>query len=682
MPNRGFSSFSFMIYVNVVVDQASIFTDQLFTYQWSGEALAVGTKVMVPFGKGDTLRVAYVVKVLRDCPEELKAIKAVDRVEEVGCLSQEMIHTALWMKQRYACKYIEGLRLFLPAGKPPRRGLRKAPYEDLVVEEETSLIQANEEQQQAIDTITEAVTKETREIFLLHGITGSGKTEVYLQTVAETLEQGKTALVLVPEIALTNQLIYRFMQRLGKANLALLHSRLTPGQRHDQWRKIRNKEVKVVIGARSAVFAPLEHIGLVILDEEHESTYKSDQSPKYETLEMALKRARAYGGSVVLGSATPSVVSYYRSEVGIYKRLTLSQRYNQVPLPRVDIVDMKKELRKGNPHPLSQPLVSAMEETLEEGKQVILLLNRRGYFPYVLCNHCGHVFHCPHCEISLTYHKSNHRLCCHYCGYQEVSPTSCPHCGEEVIAYEGIGTERLEEWLEQHFPQVPLDRLDLDTSKQKGAVDRILSRFEKKETRILLGTQLVAKGLDFKDVGLVGIVSGDTGLYFPDFRSTERTFQLIMQAAGRAGRGREKGRVIVQTHSPDHYAILAGSHQDYWEFYQQEIQLRKWGNYPPYRDILQLVFSGKSENILIETVKKWEGLLKREIGRASERLIGGPIRAPGQSRDFRMALIIKSTREHRAAYMKIIGMIKEEEKKSRGKYRMVVDINPYSLWRN
>ncbi|MEG0157393.1 MAG: primosomal protein N', partial [Anaerovoracaceae bacterium] len=490
-------------------------------------------------------------------------------------------------------------------------------------------------------------------------------------------------IMLVPEISLTKQIIDRFIGRFGGENIAILHSRLSLGERYDEWKRIRSGKVKIVIGARSAIFAPLTNIGLIILDEEHEATYKSDMSPKYETVELAIKRARAFGGTVILGSATPSVVSYHRSEEGIYHRLSLATRYNAVDLPEVDIVDMREELRDGNKNIFSKKLYQGVEESLAAGKQVILFLNRRGYSTFVSCRECGYVMTCPKCGITLTYHKGKAQCACHYCGLTLPVPTLCPECGSKYIRYFGTGTEKLEETVAELFPGRTIARLDLDTISKKGAAEKILSAFEAGKTDILTGTQIVAKGLDFKNVGLVGIISADISLNIPDYRSAERTFQLITQAAGRAGRGTERGKVVIQTYTPENYAIKAAARQDYLAFYQQEIQMRELLDYPPYSDLIQLVVSSKNEREAHEGAKYWENQLRNLIEGAEHQILPAkPIKITLDKEVFKEAVLIKSPRGERNKYMGALKAIKEAQKGNKLNYSVAVDVNPYSLWRS
>ncbi len=450
-------------YINVVINHNSRHTDTYYTYACH-EEIKVGDIVEVPFNRGNKVKTAYVFEtdVTPDC--SLSSIKEISGKNPHISLSEEMIETCIWMKRRYGIKYVDAVRCFVPNGKIAREGREKEPYRDSAGEEQH--IQAlTEEQALAVETVTEAVEANRQENFLLHGVTGSGKTEVYMQVIARALSLGKTAVMLVPEIALTKQVTERFIARFGKKNIAVLHSKLTQRERFDEWMRIQSGQASIVIGARLGVFAPLANIGVIIMDEEHEATYKSDMTPKYDTVDIALKRLMYYSGVLVMGSATPSVVSYQRAREGIYRLIELKERYNSNPLPKVELVDMRDELRAGNRTIFSDRLYREIEKTLEKGQQIILFLNRRGYSTFVSCRECGQVMSCPECSISLTYHKKENAGVCHYCGKRFAIPESCPECGSKYIKYFGAGTEKVEEFIHQLFPAAAVARLDLDTAK-------------------------------------------------------------------------------------------------------------------------------------------------------------------------------------------------------------------------
>ena len=464
----------------------------------------------------------------------------------------------------------------------------------------------------------------------------------------------------------------------------MLHSRLSLGERYDQWKKIRDGGVDIVIGARSAVFAPLEHLGLIVVDEEHESTYKSDHTPKYDTVEVAVKRLQDKDsrGVLILGSATPSVATYRRSEEGIYRLIKLTERYNKVSMPEVTVTDMRDELRSGNTSVISGRLYQSMKEQLGAGKQVMLFLNRRGYSTFISCRECGYVAKCPTCGLSLTYHKKNGSAVCHYCGYQTAAISSCPDCGSRYVKYFGSGTEKVEETVSAMFPEYSTERLDLDSVRKKGELERRLRAFQKGKTDILIGTQLIAKGLDFKNVGLVGIISADVALNIPDFRSPERALQLIIQAAGRAGRGDEKGKVVIQTYSPEHYAVAFAAAQDYEGFYKTEIQLRKYMGYPPFSDMFQILFTSADQQEALRGAQSWHDRLMKALPEGEKNNIFRPQEAYMSKikEKYRYSMLIKCPKGRRREYSDIINSIKEEDKKDRKKnYTAVTDINPYSF---
>ncbi|MFC2662170.1 MAG: primosomal protein N', partial [Eubacterium sp.] len=536
-------------YVNLILDQNSWHTDAEFTYA-AEEDVRVGDLAEVPFGKGNRLKRALVTETGVLPSEEIdpSKIKEIASVDPQVRLNEEMVRTMQWMRQRYGIKYYDALHCFIPPGKPARPGKSKRPYAKTKAEvQEVEAL--TDEQAAAVGRIEDSMNQEKGEIFLLHGVTSSGKTEVYMRVIQHALDMGKTAILLVPEIALTEQIVRRLLGRFDREEIAVLHSKLTRRERFDEWMRLRNGEAHIAVGARIGVFAPLENIGVIILDEEHESTYKSDQTPKYETVDVAVKRLMYTKGVLVLGSATPSVVSYERAREGLYTLIELKKRYNRTPLPLVEMVDMRKELRSGNTGIFSRRLLSSMKGALASGKQVILFQNRRGYSTFISCRDCGEALRCPDCGISLVYHKHEHAAVCHYCGRKFPLPEKCPSCGSRRIKYFGVGTEQVEEIAAKEFPEARIERLDLDTAKNRTEINRIIRSFSKGETNILIGTQLIAKGLDFRNVGLVGVISADVSLNIPDYRSTERTFQLVTQVAGRAGRGSEQGLVIVQSYT-------------------------------------------------------------------------------------------------------------------------------------
>ncbi len=669
-----------MKYINVVVDNNSRHTDGYYTYG-TEENLRVGQRVVISFGKGARLKHGYVfqTQVVPDCP--LNKIKEVKEVDKDVWLSEEMISTIKWMKARYGIKYLDGIKCFVPNGKLAKEGKEKEPYKDLDGEN-TNIKELTQEQSQAVSKISQAIINNKQENFLIHGVTSSGKTEVYIQLIKQTLNQGKTAIMLVPEIALTKQIIDRFITRFGKDNIAVLHSKLTKRERFDEWMRIRRGEAKVVIGARLGVFAPLENIGIIVLDEEHEATYKSDQIPKYETVDVALKRLMYYNGVLVLGSATPSVVSYKRAKDGIYNLVELKNRYNKTPLPDIELIDMKQELKNGNRTIFSKKLYDEIEANLKAKRQIILFLNRRGYSTYILCKDCGEPLKCPDCGITLTYHKGENAGVCHYCGRRFKPRKDCPNCKSDRLLYLGMGTEKVEESVSEFFKDAKIERFDLDTAKNKKSIERIINNFAKGKTDILIGTQLVAKGLDFKNVGLVGVISADTTLNIPDFRSSERTFQLVTQVAGRAGRGNEKGKVIVQSFTPENFALMAAKHHNYTEFFDQEIRIRGFMNYPPFSDLIMVLFTSKDKELANEIALELKTYLSRCNIEEDDKNIFNPKLSEGfiGNESYRYYVLIKSPKGLRNKYVFYIDSFGRQILEKGVNCTVTIDVNPYSIY--
>ncbi len=476
----------------------------------------------------------------------------------------------------------------------------------------TPVYELTEAQAHAADEIKAASERGEGDVLLLYGVTGSGKTEVYLKAIEDCLSTGRQAIVLVPEISLTPQTVGRFSDRFGD-RIAVLHSRLSAGERFDEWRRIRLGLADIVIGARSAVFAPVERLGLIIIDEEHESSYQSETQPRYLAGEIAARRVKTAGGALVLGSATPSLLSYSRALGGKYKLLTLPDRVAGRPLPAVEIVNMRDELLMGNNSIFSDKLAERLSECLAAGQQAMLFINRRGYATFVSCRSCGYVLKCDNCDISMTYHKTESRTRCHYCGAVKPLPKECPNCKKPFIKQFGIGTEQVEEAVHKLFPAVRTLRMDTDTMREKGSYEKLLSAFQRKEAQVLIGTQMIAKGHDFPNVTLVGIVAADTTLNLPDYRAPERTFQLLTQVAGRAGRDNLPGRVVLQTYEPNHPIIRFAKAQDYPGFFHYEIAERKKMLYPPFSLFLRVVFADRNENTAERACLEYAKALETEL---------------------------------------------------------------------
>ncbi|WP_213423318.1 primosomal protein N' [Bhargavaea massiliensis] len=566
------------------------------------------------------------------------------------------------------------------------RGAARETEEEVYRKPETGLMPESggmpgpltEEQAIAVGKIGEAVDDGREETFLLHGVTGSGKTEVYMQVIRHVLDLGKEAIVLVPEISLTPQITSRFKRRFGPM-VAVMHSGLSAGEKYDEWRKIQRGEVKVVVGARSAVFAPFRNLGVIILDEEHESSYKQEDSPRYHARDVAIRRSEEHGCPVILGSATPSLESYARAHKGVYSLLTLSERAKKQPLPEVQVVDMREELKNGNRSMFSLALAEAIRDRLEKGEQTVLFLNRRGYSSFVLCRDCGTSVQCPNCDISLTYHRATERLQCHYCGHEELVPHNCPECTSEHIRFFGTGTQKVQEELHRLFPEARVLRMDVDTTRQKGAHERLLRQFGDGGADILLGTQMIAKGLDFPNITLVGVLSADTMLRLSDFRAAEKTFQLLTQVSGRAGRHEKEGEVIVQTYAPEHYAVELAKDQAYEPFYAIEMGNRKRYSYPPFYFVTLIQFSHEDLMKVSETAGNAVRYLSGKLGR--DTVIIGPTSAEVArvNNRYRYQCLIKYKKEP-----KLAGVLTDLVKIYRSSWMkegilMSIDMNPSTI---
>ena len=504
-------------------------------------------------------------------------------------------------------------------------------------------ITLNEQQQELIDEFREDFLKKNYKTYLLHGITGSGKTEVYLAAIEEVIKKGKQAIVLIPEIALTYQTVTRFTKRFGD-RVSILNSRLSKGEKYDQWLRAKRGDIDVIIGPRSALFVPFPNLGLIVIDEEHEGSYKSEQTPKYHAREVAIKKAQMEGASVILGSATPSMDSYKHAQDGTYRLWELTKRAKEAVLPKVYIEDLREELKAGNRSMFSRRLRDLIQDRLDKGEQIMLFLNRRGYAGFVSCRSCGHVMECPHCDISMTYHRDG-RLRCHYCGYEQPMLKVCPECGSPYIGTFGLGTQKVEAALYKEFPQARVLRMDMDTTKRKNSHEKILSAFSDGEADILVGTQMIVKGHDFPNVTLVGILAADLSLHISDYRAPERTFQLLTQAAGRAGRGCRQGEVVIQTYQPEHYSIVTAAAQDYEAFFQQEIFFREMLHYPPKWHML-VVHAASEKEMLVKQAQdmlKYKLLTKMEKEKEHLQIIGPADAAVSRINDiFRKVLYVKA----------------------------------------
>ena len=626
----------------------------------------IGMRVEVDLSGKNTTGIVYKIKDKCDF-KDIKSIRTV--VDKASVLNEDLIKVAEWVAHYYVCTIGEACWAIIPKGVKKRDiKVKRGEYTTNAVD----VLKLTEEQSGVLNELKGAVEKSELSTYLLHGVTGSGKTEVYLRIIKKSLDMDKGAILLVPEISLTPQTVKYFERRFGDT-LAVLHSRLTRAERINEWYRIINGEKKIVIGARSAIFAPLKRIGVIIVDEEHETSYKSDDTPRYNAKSIAYFRAKMHNAVLVLGSATPSVESYYLAKSKKFKLLELTTRVLNQNLPKTKITDLRKTKNKSF---LSNQLYKAIEVRLRNNEQVILFLNRRGYSPFVFCENCGYVMKCKNCDISLTYHRDKKKLVCHYCGYTVDPPDLCPNCGSEKISFSGFGTEKIEKILNDVFPGAVIVRMDTDTIKKRKALSNILNAFAKRQIDILIGTQIVTKGLHFPNVTLVGVLNADIALNFPDFRAAERTFDLITQVAGRAGRGDKNGEVIIQTYNPSHYAIQTAKNHDYLTFFSQEVKYRQALNYPPFCRIVRLVFRGKMQEKLFNTAYMAVDIIQKKAN--DKVIIMGPSVCPLAKikQNYRVHVIIKT--EGILTLNSVLFELNSWAKKISGVY-MEIDIDPISM---
>ena len=545
----------------------------------------------------------------------------------------------------------------------------------------TKKLQLTDEQEAAYKAVEDSIDDLMNSEFLLFGVTGSGKTEVYLQLIEKVLSIGKTSVMLVPEISLTPQTVDRFIARFGQDKIAILHSKLSIGERYDQWYKIKNGDAKIVIGARSAIFAPINDLGIIIIDEEHDSSYKSEMTPRYNVKDVARYLAKEYSIPIVYGSATPDMDTYYKSAKDDIELLELTKRANNAQLPNINIVDMRRELAKGNRSSISMKLYENIKENIENKKQTILFLNRRGYSTFILCRDCGCVAKCKYCDIALTYHSKENKLKCHYCGYETIPLGYCPECKSKNIKYSGSGTQKLEEEINTIFPSAKTIRMDIDTVTKKNSHESILNKFKNENIDILIGTQMVVKGHHFPNVTLVGVIFADGSLNIDDYRANERTFQILTQVAGRAGREKDKGNVIIQTYNPDNLAIEYSKKQDYKLFYDTEIMIRKQLKYPPFCDIILIGFNSENENHVIESAKfTYMSLKNKIINEKLKIILYKPVPAPVDKikNKFRWRIIIKCKFDDEIINA-LNRTIDEFRHKNIKDVKTIIDVNPTNM---
>ncbi len=660
-----------MHYIDVVIDNKSNNTDSFFTYAAPDE-VGVGARITVPFARRKKPVDAYCVRINPAPSYDASKIKEIASYIPERSLTPEMIGTAVWMRRRYGVKYIDAIKMFTVGGKK-----EPAPKAHKITGQDPGY-ELSEEQQKAAEKICASVRAKKFGSFLIKGVTNSGKTEVYMRTAEEVLEMGRSVIVLLPEIALAEQVKRRFSERFGDSMVATLHSRLTTSAKLGEWLRIRRGEARIVVGARTSVFAPLEDIGAIIIDEEHETTYKSDHNPKYETVDIAYKRASAHNAVLVMGSATPSVASYSRADSGVYELLRMDHRIGTSTMPVIETVDMKAEIRAGNTGVISRRLAEETDKALKRGEQVILFLNRRGFSTQILCPDCGYRMTCPDCGISLTYHKAFNAAVCHYCGRKFELPERCPDCGNRFIRYTGAGTEKVEETVRELWPDAKVSRFDLDTASKTDDAGSVIEDFQKGKTDILVGTQILAKGLDFRNVGLVGIINADVSLNIPDYRSSERTFQLITQVAGRAGRAGGESRVLIQTYEPDSDVIREAASGDYESFYQSELLHRNIMNYPPFSDIIAVGFTSEDADEAMRYAesfrKRLDGLKDRPQDAEILKVKLDERRTDGR---YRAGFIIKAPHGSRGGFISEYMECRDRMIAAKSDVFIDIDINPY-----
>ena len=660
-----------MHYIDVVIDNKSNNTDTFFTYSAPDE-VCKGARVTVPFANRKKPVDAYCMRENAEPRVDPSRIKEINSYIPERSLTPEMIDTAEWMRRRYGTKYIDAVKMFAVTGKrEPKSAIKPTEPAD-------PGFVLSDAQKSASDKICACIRDRKFGGFLIKGVTGSGKTEVYIRVAEEALQQGRSVIVLLPEIALAEQVRKRFELRFGRGAVGTLHSRMTTSARLREWLRIKRGEAKIVVGARTAVFAPLENIGAIIIDEEHESTYKSDHNPKYETVDVAYKRAAAHNAVLVLGSATPSVTSYYRAASGVYELLRMDERIGGGRLPELETVDMRQETRSGNTSVISRRLAEEITASLRRKEQIILFLNRRGFSTQILCPDCGYKMTCPDCGITLTYHKAVNSAVCHYCGRKFELLSECPDCGSKFIKYTGAGTEKVEETVRTLWPDAAVARFDLDTAMAEDDAGKVIDDFQEGKTDILVGTQILAKGLDFRNVGLVGVINADVSLNIPDYRSSERTFQLITQVAGRAGRTGGSSLVIIQTYDPESDVIREAAGGDYDSFYESELLHRNIMFYPPYSDIISIGFVSESAEEALEYANAFrQRLLSIKDAPADAvilRVRQDERRTDGKAR---AVFIVKAPPGTRAGYVREYMELRDRLTEAKSGCFIEIDINPY-----
>lgn len=665
-------------YADIIIDISHEAIDRAFQYKIPDElidCIEIGTKAQVPFGNGNKLRQGYVIGITDTPSYDEDKIKYIDSVDEKGLqIEGKLIRLAAWMHETYGSTMINALKTVMPVKQSVRAAAKKVVEEEYVVEK-PPVLELNADQQSLVDEFCSDFHAGRRKNYLLRGVTGSGKTEVYIGCIKKVIEDGGQAIVLIPEIGLTYQNVARMKQHFG-SRVAVIHSKQSKGEKYQMLMKAGRHEVDVIIGPRSALFTPCDNLKLIIIDEEHDAAYKSDQPPKYHARETAIERARLEGASVILGSATPTIESYALAKLGRYTLWELTDRPCGMRLPDVSVVDMREEFHMGNRGIISQELKDLMTECLDRNEQVMLFINRRGYNSFVSCRECGEVIKCPKCEVALSLHNNGFMMC-HYCGYIEREPKQCPKCKSKMIGGFGAGTEKVEAEINRLFPEAKTLRMDKDTTGRKGAHATILNKFKQHKADVLIGTQMIVKGHDFNNVTLVGIILADMSLFANDFRAGERTFDLITQAAGRAGRGDKDGNVVIQTYQPEHYAIATAAKQDYEEFFNMEMSYRRLLKYPPVYNMMVLLITSEDKDMAYEASKQLATALKKlGAGMDKLRIIGPGDASISKINDvYRRVIYIKAY-----GMDNIIKMRQAIDNYNQDGVNISVDVNPMSTY--
>lgn len=664
-------------YADIIIDISHEALDKTFQYRIPEElkdVVEVGSQVLVPFGQSNRKRKGYVINITDTPGFDVNKLKDIDSVPQKSlAIEGKLIKLADWMRRNYGSTMINALEAVLPVKQQVKKVAAKVELTGMELDK-PPVIALNEAQQRLVDEYIRdkaCTDREAPPVYLLHGITGSGKTEVYIECVRSCIEEGEQAIVLIPEISLASQTVARFKQHFGN-RVVTIHSELSKGEKYRAVMSIKNHEADVIIGPRSALFAPCDRLGIIIIDEEHDSSYKNEQSPAYHAREVAIERASLENAAVILGSATPSMESYTMVRQGVYKLWELPDRPEGRSLPDVKVVDMRRELKKGNKSIVSKELYELIKDRLKKKEQIMLFLNRRGYNSCLSCRGCGDTIMCPRCDVALSLHKDS-ILMCHYCGYTVKRPDVCPSCKTSMLAGFGIGTEKIEDTLHEMFPDAGILRMDKDTTATKGARERILNAFKMHKADILVGTQMIVKGHDFPNVTLVGTIMADVSLFENDYRAGERTFQLLTQASGRAGRGDNVGTAIIQTYKPEHYAIVAAEKQDYKEFYETEITYRRLMKYPPVYNLMVILVQSEDEELAHKSVEELADIIKSRVSFDREfRMIGPSTASIARKNDkYRKVIYIKSSLLSR---MKDVMKITDEYK--RDGVVVTIDVNP------